>query len=84
MFVPRSRQIGIVDSGRILWALHQKTRSPRVVVLTYPAPATYSDSLPIEMPMPLTPRSPRPRMRDPGINASKHDGATLQIIFYRR
>jgi len=32
-----------------------------------PAQAVYSDSLPIGMPMPFAPRSPRPRMRSPSV-----------------
>lgn len=32
---------------------------------SYPAPATYRESFPMEMGMPLTPRSPRPRIREP-------------------
>lgn len=31
----------------------------------YPAPAIYNESLPIEMGIPFTPRSPRPRIREP-------------------
>ncbi len=39
---------------------------------THPAPATYSDSFPIDMGIPLTPRSPRPNMREPRCPVSIH------------
>jgi len=38
----------------------------QAVDASYPAPAIYKDNLPIAMGMPFTPRSPNPRILDPG------------------
>jgi hypothetical protein len=43
-------------------------RRNRRLFWPYPAPAIYRDSFPIEMPIPLTPRSPSPKIREPSLN----------------
>jgi hypothetical protein len=89
VFTPTSRQMGIVDDGRMLKPVfNAKSQSARFtgwdffifyfILFAHPAPATYSDSFPPEMGAPLTPRSPRPSMREPLI---KYDFSFSRLFF---
>jgi hypothetical protein len=55
-------------SSRRAWLLVPRSRvRGKVASGLMPAQAVYKDSLPTGIPIPFTPRSPRPKMRDPSV-----------------
>lgn len=50
---------------------------------TYPAPAMYRESFPMEIGMPITPKSPNPRIREPNTAVSLIGCSTRQSIEQR-